>query len=396
MKKTEKFGMFGSLGLAALMFSTYIGPGYASGTQTVSFYLTKGSMGVFLAPVVLGIITFFWCWLTFEFNRVYRPRDYKEQFSMIYRNPVANKFFIFMKELTSFGQLFVVVSAMISGAATLMKNYLGIPMLVGTILFAAAVIVMTMQGTSLVAKVSNVLTIVIIGIVLYITIIGIGPTWEGMKSFVEAGSQPEDYGFTKFYAWFVIINSVANFIAGMNASVPYCRENIHSRKDSIVAAAGNAILCTAATIACTMLFSAGMPAIAEEPLPMVYTLRELVGAGAWVQYLYFVIALAAMLSTGISIIYGMSERWSPVVGAKLLKNSKPAVVRIAVSGTMIIACMLMSSFGILNLIRIGYPILMNIATPVVFMLLFVTIPYRIHKDKKDGVYPGMLPEGQNG
>ena len=74
MKKTEKFGMFGSLGLAALMFSTYIGPGYASGTQTVSFYLTKGSMGVFLAPVVLGIITFFWCWLTFEFNRVYRPR----------------------------------------------------------------------------------------------------------------------------------------------------------------------------------------------------------------------------------------------------------------------------------------------------------------------------------
>ena len=103
-----------------------------------------------------------------------------------------------------------------------------------------------------------------------------------------------------------------------------------------------------------------------------------------------------MLSTGISIIYGMSERWSPVVGAKLLKNSKPAVVRIAVSGTMISACMLMSSFGILNLIRIGYPILMNIATPVVFMLLFVTIPYRIHKDKKDGVYPGMLPEGQNG
>ena len=53
-----------------------------------------------------------------------------------------------------------------------------------------------------------------------------------------------------------------------------------------MAAAGNAILCTAATIACTMLFSAGMPAIAEEPLPMVYTLRELVGAGAWVQYLF--------------------------------------------------------------------------------------------------------------
>ena len=384
---SKKFHLAGSLGLAALMFSTYIGPGYASGTQTVSFYLTKGSVGVFIAPIILGIITFFYCLFTFEFNRVYRPQNYKEQTSMIYRNPLLNKFFIFMKELVSFGQLLVVVPAMISGAATLFLDFVGLPILGGTILFSVALIIFTMGGTKLVSKVSGILTLIIIAIVVYIAIIGLGPTWGGMVAFMEANSQPEDYGFTKTYAWFVMINSVANFIAGTNAAVPYCLENIHSRTDSVVAAGGNAVLCTGATIVCTMLFAAGMPAIANESLPMVYTLRELVGAGAWVQYLYFVIALAAMLSTGVAIIYGMVERWSPVVRQSLIKTDHSFAVRIALAGVMIIICMLMSSIGILKLVQVGYPILMNIGTPVMFLLLLITIPYRFYADKKNGMLP---------
>src|SRR5699024_8488358 len=103
--------------LAALMFSTYIGPGYASGTQTVSFYLTKGSVGVFTAPLVLGILSFFWCLIVFEFNRVYRPRDYREQSDMIYRKPVTQNVMGIFKEIIAFLQVFVVVSAMISGAS---------------------------------------------------------------------------------------------------------------------------------------------------------------------------------------------------------------------------------------------------------------------------------------
>lgn len=388
MKNTSsKLNLAGSLGLAALMFSTYVGPGYASGTQTVSFYLTKGSVGVFVAPIVLGIIAFFYCLLTFEFNRIYRPQNYKEQISMIYHRPILNKFFIFMKELTAVGQLIVVVPAMISGAAILLQDFTGLPILAGTIIFAVALIVFTLGGTTLVAKVSGVLTVIIIAIVAYIGIIGIGPTWDRMVAFVEANSQPEDYGFTTAYAWFVMINSVLNYIAGSNAAVPYCLENIHSRMDSFVAAAGNAILCTAATVVCTMLFSAGMPEIAGESLPMVYALQELVGAGTWVQYLYFVIALAAMLSTGVAIIYGMIERWAPVFRQRFMKTSSITTIRVILSSVIIIVCMLMSSIGILTLVNVGYPILMNIGTPLVFLLLLVTIPYRFYKDKKDGRFP---------
>ncbi|MCJ7855627.1 hypothetical protein MUJ63_04845 [Lachnospiraceae bacterium NSJ-143] len=382
----RKIRLSGGLGLAALMFSTYIGPGYASGTQTVSFYLTKGWIGVFLAPIVLGILSFVWSFIVFEFNRVYRPKNYREQSDMIYKNPVLKYCLGVFKEIIAFFQVFVVVSAMISGAATLLNSMAGVPMVIGTVIFALALVALTLKGTKLVTKVSGVLTIIILAIVIYIAVIGIGPTWDGMKGFLAEHSQPEDFGFTKVYAWFVILGSIFNFLAGANAAVPACLETIHSRADVIIAATGNAVFCTGATIICTMMFAAGMPEIAGEPLPMIYTLQKLVGAGAWVQYLYFVIALAAMLSTGVSLVYGMVERWTPVVG-KAMANGSETAVRFVIAFALVVACVLMSRIGILVLVNKVYPILFNIGTPVIFYLLFITIPYRVYKDKKDGVYP---------
>lgn len=386
MSEASNRKLSGGLALAAIMFSTYIGPGYASGTQTVAFYLTKGWIGVFVAPIILGIITYFWCYMVFNFNRVYRPKNYREQSDMIYRHPVARQLLGIFKEVVSFAQVFIVVSAMISAAAILMNTMLGLPVIIGTIFFSLLIILLTMKGTSLVKKVSTLLTIVILAIVAYIALIAIGPTLDGMKEFVAARSQPEDYGFTKIYAWYIIMGSVFNFLAGHNAAVPACLDMIKSKRDAFIAAMGNAVLCTGATIICTVIFSAGMPHIAKEPLPMIYALQEMVGAGAWVQYLYFIIALAAMLSTGVALVYGMVERWSPVFDKKLAKSNL-TVVRLVVSTVLVLVSMLLSKVGILALVGTVYPIFFNVSTPVIFFLLFITIPYRIYKDKKNGVYP---------
>lgn len=385
-KNVSKFKAFGSLSLAALMFSTYVGPGYASGTQTVSFYLTKGWIGVWLAPLVLGILAFVWSLLVFEFNRVYKPKNYREQSDMIYKNPALKLILGIFKEVIAFLQVFVVVSAMVSGAATLLNKMAGIPMMAGTVVFSFLLIVLVLKGTKLVTKVSGILTIIILAIVVYIAVIGIGPTWEGTKAFLAAHTEPENYGFSKIYAWFVILGSLFNFLAGANAAVPACLENIKTKTDVIIAAFSNAFLCTTATIVCTVMFAAGMPAIASEPLPMLYTLQELVGAGMWVQWLYFIIALAAMLSTGVSLVYGMTERWVPIIGEKSGFGTG-IKTRFIIAFITVFACVLMSRIGILIIVNKFYPMLFNIGTPVIFYLLFITVPYRMYKDKKDGCYP---------
>lgn len=155
--------------------------------------------------------------------------------------------------------MFVVVSAMVSGAATLLNTMFNINMVIGTIVFSFALILLVLKGTELVTKVNGILTIIILAIVIYITVIGIGHTWEEMSAFLAAHIQTEDYGFSsKIYAWFVILGSLFNFLTGANAAVPACLKSINTKKDVFVASFVNVALCAGATIICTIMFSAVM------------------------------------------------------------------------------------------------------------------------------------------
>lgn len=380
-------GILAALSLSTLLFSSYVGPGFAAGTQTVAYFLTKGWVGVVWGPLLVGILTFFWCWLTFEFNRVYRPKDYREQSDMIYKNPIVRQCLGVFKDVFSIIQVLLVVSGMISGAAIIMESTFGLPNIIGTIIFAIVMIGFTLKGSKLVVQLGSILTILIIGIVIFIVAIGIGPCWNGMQEFLAAKTTPEDYGFSTGYAWVVMLSVIALYTCGANAAVPACSFTIKTKRDSIVAAAGSALLCAGATIACTLIFSAGMPAIGKESIPMLYALQKMIGAGSWAQGVYVVIAIAAMLSTGVGLLSGVSERFQLLIGKKMEKAGTPESRRAVIGIVLTIISLLLSRFGILAIIGKGYTLFTLISAPVLIYLLFFTIPYRISKDKKDGTYP---------
>ena len=56
--KTNKNKFAAIFSLSAIMYSAYVGPGFASGTQTVSYFNNKGWIGVFLGPAVAGLLCF--------------------------------------------------------------------------------------------------------------------------------------------------------------------------------------------------------------------------------------------------------------------------------------------------------------------------------------------------
>ena len=172
-KQISKVNVVGALSIAALMFSSYVGPGFAAGTQTVAYYLKAGSAGVIWGPLLVGILTFIWCWLTFEFNRIYKPKDYREQSDMIYKNPAVRQVLGIFKDFFSLVQIFLVAAGMISGAAIILEQTFGIPNMVGTLLFGVFMIGFTLKGANLVMKLGNTLTILIIAIIIFIFFISI-------------------------------------------------------------------------------------------------------------------------------------------------------------------------------------------------------------------------------
>jgi uncharacterized membrane protein YkvI len=391
MGNSEKKGFIwyvtaGPIALAALMFSVYVGPGFASGVLTVGYLLTKGSLGVFIGPLVLGVVTFLFCLLFYEFNRVYRPAHYRESYNMMYRNPILRQILGIYADLVTNAGLILLVAVMANGAANLLKNVTGLPLWAGTILFSVCVLILTMKGIGLVVKAGSVLTVCIIFIIVYIGIIGIGPLWDKIAAFAGGNIPPSRFGFTTGSAWLIILGFTVSQVCGTSAVVPACLNGLYKRSHVVVAAAGTALFTCFANIIFAMVLSAGMPEVTKEPIPILYVFENVLHVSSLSRILYFIIAVAAMVSTGVGMIYGTEARFHGYF-KKLIKIKSDVVVRLLFNVILIAGCMFLSKFGIVAIINKGYVLLTTVSAPLLVYLLFFVIPWRMTRDKKNKTGP---------
>ena len=110
-KKVNKSSFAAIFSICAVMYSAYVGPGFASGTQTVSYFLNKGWIGVFVGPLVAGRLCFIFNILLFEINRIYTPKTYREAYNNIYRAKPLQLFFGTFKELQVIVVVLIALSA---------------------------------------------------------------------------------------------------------------------------------------------------------------------------------------------------------------------------------------------------------------------------------------------
>ncbi|MDE6591347.1 MAG: hypothetical protein K2K53_13620, partial [Oscillospiraceae bacterium] len=166
MKKKTSFAAIFSI--CAVMYSAYVGPGFASGTQTVSYFLNKGWLGVFVGPLVAGLLCFIFNLLLFEVNRIYTPKTYREAYNTIYRAKGLQTFFGTFKELQVIVVVLIALSDQISTTAVLLNQLFGLPKIVGTVGFCLAVLFLALFGADLLRKVGTVLGICILVICGYV------------------------------------------------------------------------------------------------------------------------------------------------------------------------------------------------------------------------------------
>ena len=366
------------------MYSAYVGPGFASGTQTVSYFLNKGWIGVFVGPLVAGLLCFIFNILLFEINRIYTPKTYREAYNNIYRAKPLQLFFGTFKELQVIVVVLIALSAQISTTAILLDTMFGVPRLVGTILFCAAVLLLALWGAGLLRKVGSVLGICILIICGYVAVICLGNAWPAAMEFVRSRVSYTEYGFSGPNAWFSMLMIVVFFMNGYEACVPASIGIINTRKDVFVQSLVTSLLCAVSTMIFTVIFAAGMPGILQEEIPTLWAIDNLSNAGMVSRVIYVVFAVAAMLSSSVAFIFTVCNRFNKPVG-KLLHTESEMAVKLVIAIVFILICTFGSSFGLLNIIRYGYGTFTTIVGPVMLVPLIVSVPYRLWKDRKDGI-----------
>ena len=117
---------------------------------------------------------------------------------------------------------------------------------------------------------------------------------------------------------------------------------------------------------------------------ILYAIDNLSNAGMVSRVIYVVFAVAAMLSSSVAFIFTVCNRFNKPVG-KLLHTQSEMAVKLVIAIVFILICTFGSSFGLLNIIRYGYGTFTTIVGPVMLVPLIVSVPYRLWKDRKDGI-----------
>ncbi len=317
--------------------SVVIAGGYGTGRELVEFFLSYGPLNGLLAMLLIS--TVIWsavCAASFEFARVFRAYDYRTFF----RNLLGRAWFSF--EICYFAQLALVLAVVAAAAGSILEETFGLPYALGVIGIMAAVGVLVFKGSTTIARVLAVWSLVLYGV--YLTLF----LWS-FREFTPAivaafGSGAGESG------WAVGGVRYAAYNLAVVPAIFFCLEDVETRKEAVSAGVMAGVIAIIPGLLFYLAMSAHYPAILDRPVPANHVLEAL-GSRA-LMLTYQIVLFGTLIETGTGMIHAVNERIAAVYREK--GQSMPDFVRPFVAIALLVAASGLASFGLISLIARGY------------------------------------------
>lgn len=374
-KNTTKRSMLPIFGLICVLYTCHIGPGFASGTQIVQYLVGYGWTGVFLFPIIVGLVSAVITYLVLEYARIAKTDNYRAFYNHFFGkySPV----FSTIKDVL-FGALCVITAANVfATGGSLLNMTFGLSVPVGGTLCVIAVILLTMFGSKLVSASATVITVALILIILFIAGISFGPSWPAAKEYAFSGVMNNSY----FAAALMACNYAAGILTYLDTGISMIGEVSKSRKQTLMIAVGSCALIILTMFPLIVIFAANMPSVTTESIPLLYALQKMPNVGAYVQYLYCAVALLAMISTGVGFLHALVGRYMPAV-KKVTHITSDTLARFIMLVVIMAVAIFIGQVGVIALVVYGYGTAAFLNIPLYLIPFLLLIPGRLKKESK--------------
>jgi uncharacterized membrane protein YkvI len=334
--------------MSSLLFKKYLMPGfvfqsvviaggYGTGRELVEYFLNFGPLGGLLG--MLAVTTVIWsCMLalSFEFARISQAYDYRSFF----QNLLGQYWFAF--EILYFILLCIVLAVIGSAAGVLLRDNFHIPYLVAVIITMTLIGFLAFKGTHLIARFLSSWSIVLyfaFGTFLFVSLLKFGPTIQ--KQFSEALILPR---------WTLGGFKYAFYNIAVIPAVLFCINGIETRKEAITAGLLGGMIGIFPGLLLYIAVVSSYPSVLPVEMPVVFVLQR---AGFPPLLILFQIVLfGALITTGIGFIHAVNER---IYTSRLEEGKEfPRWQRPLVAVGLLSTGMILSTFGLINLIAKGY------------------------------------------
>ncbi|NZA24790.1 hypothetical protein H0E84_00170 [Luteimonas sp. SJ-92] len=342
--------------LPGLAFKGFvIGGGYATGRELAEYFLPAGPRGGLLGLALAMLVWSTVCALTFVFARATRSYDYRAFFGHL----VGRGWVAFEAAYLVFLVLILAVFGAAAGAVVAAAT--GWPPIVGTLALMLAIGAVVTFGNRSVERLFGWASLLLYAVYFLFVVFAWSAFGDRIAAAVSSpspatGPLAGDWirgGLT--YACYNVVGAVA--------ILPVAR-HFTSRRDAAVAgllAGPVAILPAIAFFAC---MAAWLPAIADEPLPADYLLRQM--QRPLFHLLFQAMIFSALLESGVGAVHAINERvagaWRARGAGELPRGARPAIAALLLVGSIFVA----ARFGLVDLIAHGYRAL-------AWMILFVFV-----------------------
>ena len=365
--------------VASVWFGTHVGGGFASGNQVIQYYSNYGYTSVIFPILAMGLLAVV-MYIMMKFAKLSGFTNYKDTYAALYPKPWMEVFFeIFY--------IIIVLAAMasaVAGAGEVLANFIGVPY-VGAgkvtmnLVIVAVLIILTIFGIKLVRAASTVLSVAIIVITVLLVVFGLTVDYDSIAAQLTSQFNVELAEYTNatataiwkgvlVYAAFQCVSIPPMIAAANELSLKGVKKaNILGWLMNGLALAASGWMLTKWYPLLASLQSAGKEFLAANPTATVatdpivayanalgipnQTVLDLIGI-KWLLVAFSVLLFCAFMSTCVTLVYTMIQRFEGKFFPNTIKNDK---LRGTIVAALVIAiCFAISLLGLTDIVKYAY------------------------------------------
>lgn len=374
-KKQSSFSI--AMGVACVWMGTHFGPGVASGTQILVYWVKYGIWGVIASVLAMALLGYcIYC--SAEFSRIYKTYNYADWTEKVW----GVKWIVYLLDFSFIIVMMTALGGSLNAIGTLMFNQFGVNYWIGVILVIICASLLCAYGAKLVSRASSYMMYLVIAVLAIIIIMAMSSGQLHLGEALRNISEGKVEGIKPSFLaalWSAVI--YASFQANVIGNISSVSEQIPNRsttkKAAVIGIIGNSLMLVALSlffIAATTISGYDVMDTKTNPLPFYGVLQSLGFSG--IKLIYVITVFVAVLSTAVGFCFGAIARYAKLYRKPEEKTPLKDAVLVAV---LLLLCAFASKLGIVKLVSTGYTILGYLNLPLLIFPAIVLANRKIQK-----------------
>lgn len=375
MKKAIRFGSLGAIfGVASVLFGSHAGGGFATGNQETQYYVQFGWTAPITAILAMLLLTITMREAIVMYNN-YDCKNYKDLFQKLW-DPYPKLEILW--EIYYYLMVLIAVGAVIAGAAAVFQT-MGVPYFISVLAVGLVLLLLTIYGAVVVSSAAGVMSIIILICCLMIFITGLSMKTTEISTILTT----REFWGDSIIKPFILVFTYAGFQSVVIPSLAASgRKLLKNEKEATYAMALSFVMNAVVLCLCVIMLLGWYKeykAAGELTLPTLYVAKH-TGSIA-IEYAYKVSLFMCLISTGVTTIFGMVNRFEDYDKLMFIKSRTKR--RIFVACLIMIVAMIISSTGLTTIVKYGYGYCGYLGIFVIIIPFLTIGVYKNRKFKKE-------------